>query len=283
MATNIPQQCHRLKGVGSAAQACECCGHCASLSPEPNGPNYEQYSHQRLMLYKPFWQEQKLLQEADTYAAAYATFLQSDDVREGGTSSDWRKVALQPSGRCRHPSDSSLSWWRSLSLAGSKVHSYLHTLQSIHWPRDKIYSTACPYWHAMQTAEQGWSCWQDHHFVELTVPALHPLSCVLSLAAMGWVAKMALLLAIVSAEAVCSWAACVLGRWQHGQPSLGWNPRSCHRACCRCEGLPQHTSPPVSIPFTKLRIRLPCTSQNRGWLVCIILMNFINKRFCSFF
>ena len=32
------------------------------------------------MLYKPFHQEEELLQEADTYAAAYATFLQSDDV-----------------------------------------------------------------------------------------------------------------------------------------------------------------------------------------------------------
>ena len=50
------------------------------LSPEPNGPNYEQYCRQRLMLYKPFRQEEELLQEADTYAAAYATFLQSDDV-----------------------------------------------------------------------------------------------------------------------------------------------------------------------------------------------------------
>ena len=32
------------------------------------------------MQYKPFRQEEELQQEADTYAAAYATFLQSDDV-----------------------------------------------------------------------------------------------------------------------------------------------------------------------------------------------------------
>ena len=47
------------------------------LFPEPNGPNYEQYCHQRLMMYKPVRQEQELL---DTYGAAYVTFLQSDDV-----------------------------------------------------------------------------------------------------------------------------------------------------------------------------------------------------------
>ena len=47
------------------------------LSPEPNGPNIEQYCRQKLMLYKPFRQEEELLGEADTYADAYATFLQS--------------------------------------------------------------------------------------------------------------------------------------------------------------------------------------------------------------
>ena len=49
------------------------------LSPEPNSPNYEQYCHYRLMLYKPFRQEEELLQEADTYAAAYATFPSLED------------------------------------------------------------------------------------------------------------------------------------------------------------------------------------------------------------
>ena len=50
------------------------------FSPEPNSPNYEQYCRQRLMLYKPFRQEQELLGEVDTYAVAYAAFLQSDNV-----------------------------------------------------------------------------------------------------------------------------------------------------------------------------------------------------------
>ena len=53
---------------------------CPYLSPEPNSPNYEQYCSQRLMLYNHFHQEEEFLGEADIYAAAYATFLQPDDV-----------------------------------------------------------------------------------------------------------------------------------------------------------------------------------------------------------
>ena len=40
------------------------------LSPEPNSHNYEQYCRQRLMLCKPFYQEEEFLGEADIYAAA---------------------------------------------------------------------------------------------------------------------------------------------------------------------------------------------------------------------
>ena len=50
------------------------------LSPEPNGPNYEQYCRQKLMLNVPFHREEELQGEADTYADAYATFLQSDNL-----------------------------------------------------------------------------------------------------------------------------------------------------------------------------------------------------------
>ena len=50
------------------------------LSPEPSGPNYEQYCRQKLMLYKPFHHEEELLAGAGTYAAVYATFLQSDNL-----------------------------------------------------------------------------------------------------------------------------------------------------------------------------------------------------------
>ena len=50
------------------------------LSAEPSSTNYEQYCRQKLMFYKPFHYEEELLGEADTFADAYATFLQSDDV-----------------------------------------------------------------------------------------------------------------------------------------------------------------------------------------------------------
>ena len=49
-------------------------------SPDPQGPQYEQYSKQKLMLHKPFVQLDELLGGCDTYAAAYATFLQSGNV-----------------------------------------------------------------------------------------------------------------------------------------------------------------------------------------------------------
>ena len=49
-------------------------------SPDPNGPNYEQYCRQKLMLYKPFRRQQELMGEGDTYATAYAVFLQSGNV-----------------------------------------------------------------------------------------------------------------------------------------------------------------------------------------------------------
>ena len=49
-------------------------------SPDPNSPKYEQYCRQKLMLYKPFHQVDELLGESDTYAAAYAIFLQSGNA-----------------------------------------------------------------------------------------------------------------------------------------------------------------------------------------------------------
>lgn len=49
-------------------------------SPDPQGPQYEQYAKQKLMLHKPFFHVDDLLGGYDTYGAAYATFLQSNDV-----------------------------------------------------------------------------------------------------------------------------------------------------------------------------------------------------------
>ena len=48
--------------------------------PDPNGPKYEQYCRQKLMLYKPFRRQEELVAEDDTYAAAYAVFLQSGNA-----------------------------------------------------------------------------------------------------------------------------------------------------------------------------------------------------------
>lgn len=48
--------------------------HC---SPDPDGPKYEEYCQQKMMLYKPFCRVEELLCGHDTFAAAYADFLQS--------------------------------------------------------------------------------------------------------------------------------------------------------------------------------------------------------------
>lgn len=49
-------------------------------SPDPNGPKYEQYCKQKLMLYKPFRVIEELQGDCNTYAAAYVIFLQSGNV-----------------------------------------------------------------------------------------------------------------------------------------------------------------------------------------------------------
>ena len=49
-------------------------------SPDPDGPKYEEYCQQKMMLYKPFRQVQELLGEYVTFAAAYAEFLQLGNV-----------------------------------------------------------------------------------------------------------------------------------------------------------------------------------------------------------
>ena len=49
-------------------------------SPEPSSPKYEQYCRQKLMLHKPFRQQEELLAGSDTFEAAYASFLQSGNV-----------------------------------------------------------------------------------------------------------------------------------------------------------------------------------------------------------
>ena len=48
--------------------------------PDPTGTSYEQYCRHSLMQYKSFRQMNELLAECETYAEAYAVFLQSGNV-----------------------------------------------------------------------------------------------------------------------------------------------------------------------------------------------------------
>ena len=49
-------------------------------SPAPNGPKYEQYCRQKLMLYVPFRHVNELKGSSDTFAEAYGLFLQSGNI-----------------------------------------------------------------------------------------------------------------------------------------------------------------------------------------------------------
>ena len=53
---------------------------CPYFSPDPSSPKYEEYCRQKLMLHIPFHREEELLGDSDSYAAAYAIFLQSGNV-----------------------------------------------------------------------------------------------------------------------------------------------------------------------------------------------------------
>ena len=48
--------------------------------PDPNGPKYEQYCRHKLMLHKVFRCESELLSGFDTFAEAYAEYLQTGDI-----------------------------------------------------------------------------------------------------------------------------------------------------------------------------------------------------------
>ena len=50
------------------------------LSPEPDGPKYEQYCKQKLMLHKPFRLENDLLENHLTFTEAFASFLSTGNV-----------------------------------------------------------------------------------------------------------------------------------------------------------------------------------------------------------
>ena len=48
--------------------------------PDPQGPKYEQYCRQKLMLHLPFCHQDELLGGETTFAAAYADFLRSGNI-----------------------------------------------------------------------------------------------------------------------------------------------------------------------------------------------------------
>ena len=50
------------------------------LSPDPDGPSYEQYCKQKLILHKPFHVENNLLENHLTFTEAYASFLSTGNV-----------------------------------------------------------------------------------------------------------------------------------------------------------------------------------------------------------
>ena len=50
------------------------------IPPDPNGPQYEQYCKQKLMLHKPFRHEDELLNTQDTFAKAYEVYLMSGNI-----------------------------------------------------------------------------------------------------------------------------------------------------------------------------------------------------------
>ena len=49
-------------------------------SPDTSGPQYEQYCQQKLMLHRPFREYQQLKAGCDTYAEAFAGYLQSGSI-----------------------------------------------------------------------------------------------------------------------------------------------------------------------------------------------------------
>ncbi len=48
--------------------------------PDPNGPKYEQYCHQKLMLHKSFRSVLQLMDGHDSYASVYAAYLRSGSI-----------------------------------------------------------------------------------------------------------------------------------------------------------------------------------------------------------
>lgn len=62
--------------------------------PNPESSTYEQYCRQSLMKHKPFQQFSELLSNHETYASAYAEFLQSANI-PSSLEDDFRRLSTQ--------------------------------------------------------------------------------------------------------------------------------------------------------------------------------------------
>ena len=63
-------------------------------SPDPNGPKYEQYCQQKLMLHVPFRHINHLKETYETYSEAYRMFLESVNI-PGSLEDDIRRLSNQ--------------------------------------------------------------------------------------------------------------------------------------------------------------------------------------------
>lgn len=63
--------------------------------PDPNGPKYEQYCQQKLMLHIPFWHINQLMGECEKFSDAYHIFLQSANIPTSLEDDIWRLTEHQ--------------------------------------------------------------------------------------------------------------------------------------------------------------------------------------------
>lgn len=96
-------------------------------SPDPNGPKYEQYCQQKLMLHVAFRQQNELLGQADTYTAAYAVFLSSGYVPSSLEDDIYR---LDQVNQQTTTDDAEVSIYLLCVCLCTYIHLYFHTCRN---------------------------------------------------------------------------------------------------------------------------------------------------------
>ena len=91
------------------------------VSPDPNGPNYDQYCRQKLMLHQPFRQLEDLLGDCDTYETAYICYLESGSAPPSLADDIHRHEAAQ---RERTEPDSDEVYMHSIAFKQTSIHSW---------------------------------------------------------------------------------------------------------------------------------------------------------------